>query len=37
VTAVGADLGEARDRAYEGVAAISFDGAQWRTDIAADA
>jgi phosphoribosylamine--glycine ligase len=36
VTAVGADVHEARDRAYEGVSAISFDGAQWRTDIAAD-
>ena len=36
VTAVGADVADARARAYEGVAAISFDGAQWRTDIAAD-
>ena len=36
VTAVGDDLAAARGRAYEGVAAISFPGAQWRTDIAAD-
>jgi len=36
VTAVGPDVAHARARAYEGVAAISFDGAQWRTDIAAD-
>ena len=37
VTAIGADLNQARDRAYQGVGAISFDGAQWRTDIAARA
>jgi phosphoribosylamine--glycine ligase len=37
VTAVGADVAAARARAYDGVAAISFEGAQWRTDIAADA
>jgi phosphoribosylamine--glycine ligase len=36
VTAVGADVAAARARAYEGVAAIGFPGAQWRTDIAAD-
>ena len=36
VTAVGDDVTDARARAYEGVAAISFPGAQWRTDIAAD-
>jgi phosphoribosylamine--glycine ligase len=36
VTAVGSDVADARARAYEGVAAISFAGAQWRTDIAAD-
>lgn len=36
VTAVGTDVADARARAYDGVAAISFDGAQWRTDIAAD-
>jgi phosphoribosylamine---glycine ligase len=35
VTAVGDDLADARARAYEGVAAISFEGAQYRTDIAA--
>ncbi|MDR3033699.1 MAG: phosphoribosylamine--glycine ligase [Kitasatospora sp.] len=37
VTAVGADLAEARDKAYAGVAEISFKGAQHRTDIAAAA
>ncbi|QKW20723.1 phosphoribosylamine--glycine ligase [Kitasatospora sp. NA04385] len=37
VTAVGADLAEARARAYAGVAEISFKGAQHRTDIAAKA
>ena len=35
VTAVGTDVADARAKAYEGVASISFDGAQWRTDIAA--
>jgi phosphoribosylamine--glycine ligase len=35
VTALGASLGEARDRAYQAVARISFDGMQYRTDIAA--
>jgi phosphoribosylamine--glycine ligase len=35
VTAVGQDIDEARSRAYAGVSAISFRGAQWRTDIAA--
>ncbi|MCX6407385.1 MAG: phosphoribosylamine--glycine ligase [Propionibacteriales bacterium] len=34
VTAVGEDLEHARDRAYAGVDAISFDGAQFRADIA---
>ncbi|WP_370187410.1 phosphoribosylamine--glycine ligase [Aeromicrobium sp.] len=34
VTAVGKDLEHARDRAYAGVDAISFDGAQFRGDIA---
>jgi len=34
VTATGADLAEARDRAYAGVAEISFAGAHARTDIA---
>ncbi len=37
VTAVGSDLADARSRAYRGVAAVEFDGAQWRTDIAARA
>lgn len=37
VTAVGSDLTDARARAYQGVDAISFDGAQHRTDIAAAA
>ena len=35
VTAVGADVADARAKAYEGVASIGFPGAQWRTDIAA--
>ncbi len=35
VTAVGSDVADARAKAYEGVSSISFDGAQWRTDIAA--
>ncbi len=34
VTAVGADLGEARETAYAGLGDITFPGAQWRTDIA---
>ncbi|MGH3316870.1 MAG: phosphoribosylamine--glycine ligase [Nocardioidaceae bacterium] len=37
VTAVGEDLMTARQRAYRGVTAISFGGAQYRTDIAAEA
>lgn len=37
VTAVGADVADARARAYEGVASISFPGAQWRHDIARQA
>ncbi|MGW4802624.1 phosphoribosylamine--glycine ligase [Kitasatospora sp. NPDC004272] len=37
VTAVGADLAEAREKAYAGVAKISFKGGQHRTDIAAQA
>ena len=36
VTAVGADVADARAKAYEGVATIAFDGAQRRTDIAAE-
>jgi phosphoribosylamine--glycine ligase len=35
VTAVGTDVEDARAKAYEGVAKISFPGAQWRRDIAA--
>jgi phosphoribosylamine--glycine ligase len=35
VTAVGADVADARAKAYEGVVSISFPGAQWRHDIAA--
>ena len=35
VTATGADVADARAHAYEGVAMISFPGAQWRRDIAA--
>jgi phosphoribosylamine--glycine ligase len=35
VTATGAGVADARARAYEGVAKISFPGAQWRRDIAA--
>ncbi|MFE0797603.1 phosphoribosylamine--glycine ligase [Streptomyces mutabilis] len=37
VTATGADLTEARDRAYRAVARIRLDGSQHRTDIAAKA
>ncbi len=37
VTAVGADIADARAKAYEGTEAISFPGAQWRTDIALQA
>ncbi|MCW2762339.1 MAG: purD [Marmoricola sp.] len=37
VTAVGRDIADARAKAYEGVSSISFDGAQWRTDIAREA
>jgi phosphoribosylamine--glycine ligase len=36
VTAVGADVADARAKAYEGVASIAFGGAQWRRDIARD-
>ncbi len=35
VTAVGTDVADARAKAYDGVARISFPGAQWRRDIAA--
>jgi phosphoribosylamine--glycine ligase len=34
MTAIGATMAEARARAYAGVSAIHFEGAQWRTDIA---
>ncbi len=34
ITGVGAGLVEARQRAYAGVAAVRWPGAQWRTDIA---
>jgi phosphoribosylamine--glycine ligase len=34
VTAVGTDVADARAKAYEGISSISFEGAQWRTDIA---
>ena len=34
-TAIGATIGAARDRAYRAAAAISFEGATYRTDIAA--
>jgi phosphoribosylamine--glycine ligase len=37
VTAVGTTVADARAKAYEGVATISFPGAQWRRDIAASA
>lgn len=37
VTALGPDFASARDRAYEAVAAISWDGAFFRTDIGAKA
>jgi phosphoribosylamine--glycine ligase len=37
VTGLGADLAAAREAAYAGAARISFAGARYRTDIAADA
>ncbi|WP_328537936.1 phosphoribosylamine--glycine ligase [Streptomyces sp. NBC_00344] len=37
VTATGADLAEARERAYTALARVRLDGAQHRTDIAAKA
>ncbi len=37
VTATGDDVAEARRRAYAAVAAIQFEGAQWRTDIGSKA
>ncbi|RYE75487.1 MAG: phosphoribosylamine--glycine ligase, partial [Myxococcales bacterium] len=36
VRAVGSDVADARAKAYEGVNSISFPGAQWRRDIAAE-
>ena len=33
VTALGRDMEQARERAYEGVSRIAFEGAHWRTDI----
>ncbi|MGH3545605.1 MAG: phosphoribosylamine--glycine ligase [Mycobacteriales bacterium] len=37
VTGLGADLTQARERAYQGVKAIDVDGSHFRTDIAAKA
>jgi phosphoribosylamine--glycine ligase len=37
VTAIGQDITQARDRAYEAINAIHFHHAHWRTDIAAKA
>ena len=37
MTALGASLAEARDRAYDAASRISFEGMQIRTDIAARA
>lgn len=37
VTALGEDISEARSRAYKAVSRISFEGMQYRKDIAADA
>jgi len=37
VTALGDDIAQARDRAYEAVRAIKFHRAHWRTDIGAKA
>lgn len=36
VLATGTDVADARAKAYEGIATVSFDGAQWRRDIAAE-
>ncbi|MDZ5660916.1 phosphoribosylamine--glycine ligase [Nocardioides sp. S-58] len=36
VRATGADVADARAKAYEGIRTISFPGAQWRRDIAAE-
>ncbi|MGZ6826797.1 MAG: phosphoribosylglycinamide synthetase C domain-containing protein [Mycobacteriales bacterium] len=37
VTATGGSLEQARERAYEGVAAVRMRGGFWRSDIAARA
>jgi phosphoribosylamine--glycine ligase len=37
VTATGVDVADARAKAYAAVAAIRFDGAQWRSDIGSKA
>jgi phosphoribosylamine---glycine ligase len=37
VTGTGSDLATARERAYAGLERISFDGIQFRTDIASAA
>jgi phosphoribosylamine--glycine ligase len=37
VTAIGADLDEARRRVYEGASRIHFEGAYYRRDIGAKA
>jgi phosphoribosylamine--glycine ligase len=37
VTAVGADVAEARARAYDAAALVSFEGQVWRRDVAAGA
>ena len=36
VRAIGTDVADARAKAYEGIASISFPGAPWRRDIAAE-
>ncbi|GAB3017723.1 phosphoribosylamine--glycine ligase [Nocardioides flavus (ex Wang et al. 2016)] len=36
VRATGTDVADARAKAYEGISSISFPGAQWRRDIAAE-
>jgi phosphoribosylamine--glycine ligase len=37
VTATGATVAAARERAYEAAALVSFDGARYRTDVAREA
>jgi phosphoribosylamine--glycine ligase len=34
VVGLGADLAEARDKAYDGVGRLTLEGGQYRTDIA---